>query len=596
MYPQMPLRHQNTPPPLNASKQVLAGLAHLLRQNADISQAMRTEMPYEKIRKMGPPEFTSSTDPFIAEGWVRSLETIFIYMRLEDVAKVSYDVFQLKEDVALWWEGAERTVNMETLNGEEFKKIFYDKDVLMSHPADYAATLKRAFRSKKTLRDLQAEAQRKRPSYSQPQSQVKKQFTGPPRPQGKEKLYSSGKPRGQQALKSAMQREKPTCQTCGRQHAGKCFLGAGVCYKCKQSSHLSFDCPQLRGPATGRVYVMKTEEANLDTTLITGRVLVLGVATEALFDLGATHSFILHAFVRRKGIAQEGLTESLLVTIPSGEELSTTSIVRNLEMVLQGHTMHADLIVFPMPEFNIILGMGWLSMNKAVIDFQCRTVQLSPPGGEPFTFVAAKNSRKPRLISFLQARKVIDNGCPSFLGSITVTTVQDGPSITDVELRELEGRLAEEIKCRDRAERKLKKAMKKLESTKVLDGNNQMAMPLSSVSSSSSQCLSGLANADMLQDVKMRPCSLGSKDLVRDDDASGSSVGESVRDGNKLALVPVGDQLDLQVREVDDIDDNVQGVLMALRNAKEQLIRSLRMRADIYSSRDYLAYQRIKLL
>ncbi|XP_042410471.1 uncharacterized protein LOC121999913 [Zingiber officinale] len=163
-------------------------------------------------------------------------------------------------------------------------------------------------------------------------------------------------------------------------------------------------------------------------------------------------------------------------------------------------------------------------------------------------------------------------------------------------LRELEGRLAEEIKCRDRAERKLKKAMKKLESTKVLDGNDQMAMPLSSVSSSSSQCLSGLANADMLQDVKMRPCFLGSKDLVRDDDASGSSVGESVRDDNKLALVPVGDQLDLQVREVDDIEDNVQGVLMALRNAKEQLIRSLRMRADIYSSRDYLAYQRIKLL
>ncbi|XP_042423436.1 uncharacterized protein LOC122011061 [Zingiber officinale] len=154
-----------------------------------------------------------------------------------------------------------------------------------------------------------------------------------------------------------MQLEKPTCQTFGHQHVGKCLLGVGACYKCNQPGHLSFDCPQLRGPATRRVYMMKTEEADPYTTLITGRVLVLGVATKALFDSRATHSFISHAFVHRKGIAQVGLTESLLVTIPFGEELSTTSIIQNLKMVLQGHTMHADLIVFPMPEFSIILGM-----------------------------------------------------------------------------------------------------------------------------------------------------------------------------------------------------------------------------------------------
>ncbi|XP_042472212.1 uncharacterized protein LOC122054853 [Zingiber officinale] len=231
-----------------------------------------------------------------------------------------------------------------------------------------------------------------------------------------------------------MQLEKPTCQTCGRQHAGKCLLGAGVCYKCKQPGHISFDCPQLRRPATGRVYVMQTEEADPDTTLITSRILVIGVATKALFDSGATHSFISHAFVHRKGITPEGLKESLLVTIPSGEELSTGSIVRNLKMVLQGHIMYADLIVLPIPEFDIILGMDWLSENQAVIDFQCRAVQLRPSGGEPFTFMAAKNSRKPRFISFLQARKLIDRGCLSFLASVIVTTALEGPSIPDVEV------------------------------------------------------------------------------------------------------------------------------------------------------------------
>ncbi|KAG6487509.1 hypothetical protein ZIOFF_056096 [Zingiber officinale] len=253
---------------------------------------------------------------------------------------------------------------METLTWEEFKKIFYDK----YFTPDVQARPKREFRNLRQRDMSVAEYVKKfdRSCHFFPlivDNPVEKlqyfldSLSPAIRRDGKAKPFFSGKPQGQQAPKPAMQLEKPTCQTFGHQHVGKCLLGVGACYKCNQPGHLSFDCPQLRGPATRRVYMMKTEEADPYTTLITGRVLVLGVATKALFDSRATHSFISHAFVHRKGIAQVGLTESLLVTIPFGEELSTTSIIQNLKMVLQGHTMHADLIVFPMPEFSIILGM-----------------------------------------------------------------------------------------------------------------------------------------------------------------------------------------------------------------------------------------------
>ncbi|KZV31624.1 hypothetical protein F511_00428 [Dorcoceras hygrometricum] len=118
-------------------------IAQILRQNARTSHKARTEMPYEKFRKMGPPEFIGTTDPFLAEGWVRTLETIFRYMRLEDAARVSCAIFQLKDDAALWWEGAEKTVDVDSMTWEEFKKIFYDK----YFTPDVQARLKREFRN-----------------------------------------------------------------------------------------------------------------------------------------------------------------------------------------------------------------------------------------------------------------------------------------------------------------------------------------------------------------------------------------------------------------------------------------------------------------
>lgn len=100
-------------------------------------------------------------------------------------------------------------------------------------------------------------------------------------------------------------------------------------------------------------------------------------------------------------------------------------------------------------------------------------------------------------------------------------------------MEELERKLDEEIKCRDRAEKKLKCAIKKLESLKVSDGRDQAGIPLSSVSSSSSRCflgqqrldrdMSGSVTADLVhggEDVKIIPSSSG-------DDASGRWPEES---------------------------------------------------------------------
>ncbi|KAG1339163.1 hypothetical protein COCNU_04G014690 [Cocos nucifera] len=189
-------------------------------------------------------------------------------------------------------------------------------------------------------------------------------------------------------------------------------------------------------------------------------------------------------------------------------------------------------------------------------------------------------------------------------------------------LEELERKLAEEIECRNRAEKRLEHALKKLESLKILD------IPGSSASSSSSHCFSGRQKLEwwgQCGSEEEAPSVLGDDvsgsslvDSTHDPEGSWSSVGtspslnkggsdadESNRGGcsqvsiadaarkpsvsdnkpddvenqteymdNALALVPVILHPNLEGCKP-EVNNNVQSVLIALRHVKEQLQYSM---------------------
>ncbi|KAG6473219.1 hypothetical protein ZIOFF_067132 [Zingiber officinale] len=86
-----------------------------------------TQPVYKQFRELGPTEFKGTTDPIVAEGWIRSLETIFDFMQLTDADKVRCAIFMLRDDARVWWEGVRLTVDLTTLTWADFKEIFYGK-------------------------------------------------------------------------------------------------------------------------------------------------------------------------------------------------------------------------------------------------------------------------------------------------------------------------------------------------------------------------------------------------------------------------------------------------------------------------------------
>ncbi|XP_073120375.1 uncharacterized protein [Henckelia pumila] len=137
-----PLPPPPPPPPVDVGAQVLAGLTRILEQHAEAPRA-RPSAIYEKFRKMDPKDFSGTTDPLVAKGWICLLEANFRYMELGDGDRVHCMTFLLKDDAALWFEGVEKTVDVTTLTWEAFKALFYEK----YYTAEVRAQLKKEFMS-----------------------------------------------------------------------------------------------------------------------------------------------------------------------------------------------------------------------------------------------------------------------------------------------------------------------------------------------------------------------------------------------------------------------------------------------------------------
>ena len=84
-----------------------------------------------------------------------------------------------------------------------------------------------------------------------------------------------------------------------------------------------------------------------------------------------------------------------------------------------------------MVDFDVILGMTWLSPQFAIFDCNAKTVMLAKPGTDPLVWEGDYTSNPVRIISFLRAKKMVSKGCLAFLAHLKDDTTQV-PSIESV--------------------------------------------------------------------------------------------------------------------------------------------------------------------
>ena len=120
--------------------------------------------------------------------------------------------------------------------------------------------------------------------------------------------------------------------------------------------------------APARAYSMRAHEDPDIPGVIAGTFTLFDIALYALIDPGSTHSYICMEQMSDKLPAVELLDYDLLVTSPLGHSVRVNRVYKNCPLMVHDKEFSVDLIALPFHEFDLILGMDWLSKHRAIVD------------------------------------------------------------------------------------------------------------------------------------------------------------------------------------------------------------------------------------
>ncbi|XP_020989576.1 uncharacterized protein LOC110276798 [Arachis duranensis] len=150
-------------------------------------------------------------------------------------------------------------------------------------------------------------------------------------------------------------------------------IGLGGCFNCGLPGHIARDCTCGKNPNAGqsqhqgRVFAVNAKDASKADPLMRGICVIGDKTLIALYDTGASHSFISFAKVEELGLKVSELAFDLHVHTPY-QTVMTKLRCRQVGFKLEGRDFVHDLIYLPMIGLEIILGFDWLSRNRVLLD------------------------------------------------------------------------------------------------------------------------------------------------------------------------------------------------------------------------------------
>ncbi|XP_016737792.1 uncharacterized protein [Gossypium hirsutum] len=128
--------------------------------------------------------------------------------------------------------------------------------------------------------------------------------------------------------------------------------------------------------------------------------------------IGASSKNVMRDTTRRS----EARTPTRTYAIRAREDTSSPDVI-----TVRGYCLSADLMLLPFNEFDVILGMEWLTLHDAVINCRQKVIKLKCENGETLWVKSNEPKNFPIVISSKFAQKCLRKGCEAYLAIIMNT-------------------------------------------------------------------------------------------------------------------------------------------------------------------------------
>jgi hypothetical protein len=145
--------------------------------------------------------------------------------------------------------------------------------------------------------------------------------------------------------------------------------------------------PARQNQAHARVNHVAVEHAQKAPDIIIGMILVNDNNAIVLFDSGASHSFIAANFVQKHNLPLSMLKNQMIISSPGGD-MHARHVCPKVNILIRGVEFISNLTVLESKGIDVILGMGWLSKHKGMINCANKAVRLTTSCGKEVEYVA----------------------------------------------------------------------------------------------------------------------------------------------------------------------------------------------------------------
>jgi hypothetical protein len=129
---------------------------------------------------------------------------------------------------------------------------------------------------------------------------------------------------------------------------------------------------------TGRANYTTVDESPMREEVLVGTFFLSEHPIIILFDSGASHDFISSTCAKKSMLSMVATEAPYVISTPRGR-VDADRIVRKAPLELAKRVFSTDLIILKGQGLDVILGMSWMKLHRAVLDMAGRLVHLDSP-------------------------------------------------------------------------------------------------------------------------------------------------------------------------------------------------------------------------